>query len=82
MKANVQDFEVVMNYKEYLNYYSLRMFDGAGKSILEQAQKDLQEKCPGNYQVEEFYNSKKLRLGLCLKFQDPKEEVVWLLRWS
>jgi hypothetical protein len=84
MKANVQDFEAVKNYQEYLNYYSLIMIDGRYSrwSILEQAQKEFQEKWPGNYQVEEFYNSKKLRFGLRLKFQDPKEEVVWLLRWS
>lgn len=80
-----------MKYQEYLNYYSLRMFDGTTlpmmklnpeKTILDCAQEELQQKWPGNYRIEEFYNPKKGRIDLRLQFNDPKEETMWLLRWS
>jgi hypothetical protein len=76
-----------IGYQAYLHYWSIRMIDRAAtsehqKTILEQAQKSLQKTSPGNYQVEEFYNSKKHRLDLRLKFHDPKEELFWLLRWA
>lgn len=50
--------------------------------ILDNAQKYMQIKYPGPYRVEPYYNSKKMKMDLKLKFEDPKEELVWLLRWS
>ncbi len=37
---------------------------------------------PGNYRVEQFYNAEKMKWDLRLLFDDPKEETMWLLRWS
>jgi len=50
--------------------------------ILDNAQKYMQLNYPGNYTVEPFYNTKKMKVDLRLKFEDPREETVWLLRWS
>jgi hypothetical protein len=50
--------------------------------IVENAQKYMQIKYPGNYTVEPYYNTEMGRFDLRLKFDDPKEEIVWLLRWS
>ena len=48
--------------------------------IVANAQKYMQIKYPGPYQVEPYYNSKKMKMDLRLKFEDPKEETMWLLR--
>lgn len=50
--------------------------------IVANAQKYMQKKYPGKYVVEQFYNVDRGKFDLRLKFDDPKEEVVWLLRWS
>ena len=50
--------------------------------ILDNAQKYMQIKYPGKYTVEQFYNTKKMKIDLRLRFDDPKEETFWLLRWS
>lgn len=80
-----------MKWQEYLAYYSLRQFDRSTlpemkldpkKTILDIATETFQNKWPGNYQIEEFYNPKKGRIDLRLKFADPKEELVWMLRWT
>lgn len=51
------------------------------EDILANAQKYMQEKYPGNYQVEEYYNADKMKWELRLRFEDPREETMWLLRW-
>ena len=50
--------------------------------IVANAQKYMQKKYPGKYVVEQFYNAESGRFDLRLKFDDPKEETFWLLRWS
>lgn len=50
--------------------------------IIARAEKYMQIKYPGKYIVEQFYNTKKMKIDLRLKFEDPKEETFWLLKWS
>ena len=50
--------------------------------IVSRAEKYMQIKYPGKYIVEQFYNTKKMKIDLRLKFEDPKEETFWLLKWS
>ena len=50
--------------------------------IVENAQKYMQIKYPGPYTVEPYYNAKKMKIDLRLKFEDPREETMWLLRQS
>ena len=50
--------------------------------IVANAQEYMQKKYPGKYVVEQFYNAERGMFDLRLKFDDPKEETVWLLRWS
>lgn len=50
--------------------------------IVARAQKYMQIRYPGNYVVEQFYNSEKMKWDLRLRFDDPQEQTVWLLRWS
>ena len=52
------------------------------EDILANAQKYMQAKYPGPYRVEEYYNADKMKWDLRLKFEDPKEETMWLLRQS
>ena len=37
---------------------------------------------PGNYKVAESYNVKRGVFGFKLVFDDPKEEIMWLLKWG
>ena len=81
-----------MKWQEHLDYYSLCSFDNTAfltkmklnpqKTVLDIAQEFFQKKWPGNYIIEEFYNPKKGRVDLRLKFADPREETFWLLKWS
>ena len=50
--------------------------------IVENAQKYMMLKYPGNYQVEPYYNADKMKWDLRLKFNSPKEETFWLLKYS
>ena len=50
--------------------------------IVARADKYMKIRYPGNYRVEQFYNAEKMKWDLRLLFDDPKEETMWLLRWS
>ena len=50
--------------------------------IVARAEKYMQIKYPGKYCVEQYYNSQRMRWDLRLRFDDPREETMWLLRWS
>ena len=52
------------------------------KDIIVNAEHYMKKKYPGNYTVESYYNADKMKWDLRLKFDDPKEETMWLLRWS
>lgn len=52
------------------------------EDIVNNANKYMQEKYPGNYRVESYYNVNKMKWDLRLRFDDPREETMWLLRWS
>ena len=81
-----------MNWRELLNYFSVRQFDSGSsmtsirlnpeKTVMDIALESFQERWPGNYIIEEYYNSTKGRFDLRLKFGDPHEETLWLLKWS
>lgn len=50
--------------------------------IVARAEKYMQIKYPGPYRVEQYYNSDKMMWDLRLKFDSPKEETFWLLKYS
>ena len=50
--------------------------------IVANAYKWMQIKYPGPYRVEPYYNAEKMKWDLRLRFEDPQEETLWLLRWS
>lgn len=50
--------------------------------IVENAQKYMMLKYPGNYQVEPYYSPDKMKWDLRLKFANPKEETLWLIKYS
>ena len=52
------------------------------KDIIVNAEHYMQKKFPGNYVVESYYNADKMKWDLRLRFDDPREETMWLLRWS
>ena len=50
--------------------------------IIARAEKYMQLKYPGLYRVESYYNADKMKWDLRLRFDDPKQETMWLLRWQ
>lgn len=52
------------------------------KDIIANAEHYMQKKYPGPYRVESYYSADKMKYDLRLKFDDPKQETMWLLRWS
>ena len=52
------------------------------EDIVANAQKYMQIKYPGPYTVEQYYNSDKMKWDLRLRFDNPQEETMWLLRFS
>lgn len=52
------------------------------KDIIANAEHYMQKRYPGSYRVESYYNADKMKYDLRLKFDDPKQETMWLLRWS
>ena len=52
------------------------------KDIIANAEHYMQKKYPGPYRVESYYNADKMKYDLRLRFDDPKQETMWLIRWS
>ena len=50
--------------------------------IVARAEKYMQIHYPGPYRVEQYYNPEKMKWDLRLRFDDPHEETLWLLKWS
>lgn len=50
--------------------------------IVARAEKYMKIKYPGPYIVEQFYNTEKMKWDLRLRFDEPKEELLWMLKWS
>lgn len=65
-----------------LNGVSERTKTFTEKDIVNNAQLCMQKKYPGNYRVEQYYNADKMKWDLRLKFNSPKEETFWLLKYS
>ena len=52
------------------------------EDIVANAEKWMKIKYPGNYRVEQYYNSEKMKWDLRLVFDSPKEETFWLIKYS
>jgi hypothetical protein len=52
------------------------------EDIRARAEKYMQIKYPGKYKVEQFYNADKMKWDVRLRFDDPREETMWLLKQS
>lgn len=63
-----------------INGVSERSQTVTASDIIARAEKWMQFKYPGPYRVEQYYNSDKMKWDLRLRFDDPQEETMWLLR--
>jgi len=50
--------------------------------VIKRANIRMQGKYPGKYIVEDFYNPKKSKFDLRLRFENSKEELIWKIKWS
>ena len=65
-----------------INGVSERTKNFTEASIIANAEHYMQKRYPGAYRIESYYNTDKMKYDLRLKFDDPKQETMWLLRWS
>lgn len=77
------------NWQSYLRRFSRGLNGITDRSetiteadIVARAEKYMKIKYPGNYTVEQYYNKEKMKWDLRLKFDDPKHETMWLIKWS
>lgn len=66
-------------------YYRTSFINGdytTGEDRIATIQAEMQERFPGKYVVENFYNNKKMRFDLRLRFDDPKQETMWKIKNS
>ena len=76
-----------MTWKETLNHMYMQYGSWSAaypeeEEKLAQLNEMFQKKFPGNYTIEEFYNAKLQRFDVRLKFFDPKDETMFLLKNS
>lgn len=64
---------------DYLRNWS--MSDRGPEENLKMLNERMQNRWPGNYIVEEFYNPKLVRFDFRLKFNSPKDETWFRLQW-
>lgn len=82
----------MMDYKQLLShlhsqklqYSSLPLNERSDKEkeVMSTIQETMQANYPGPYVVEEYYNSRKMCFALRLKFDDPKQETMWMIKNS
>lgn len=66
-----------------LEYGSLTMFDAKRRDEgLACATGLMHKRYPGPYRIVEKYDPDRGIFSFKLKFDDPQEEIIWLLRWS
>ena len=81
--------EFLVNWRAALDHYNRQhtfahqiQTLNPGKTLVECATEFMQRRWPGAYVIEEYYDTTRGYFALRLKFQDPREETIWLLRWS
>jgi hypothetical protein len=57
-------------------------YKGDDISIVKKANESMQEYFPGNYVVEDCFNPQKLLFELRLKFDNPQDETLFLVKYS
>ena len=50
------------------------------EDIIARAEKYMQIRYPGPYRIEQYYNSDKMKWDLRLRFENPYEQTIWLLK--
>ena len=78
-----------MNWQRYLRELHLRYASWmaiptgyrSGDGI-QDATELMQDKYPGNYVVEQYWDTKKMVFDFRLKFDDPREETFWKIKNS
>jgi hypothetical protein len=75
------------NWQTYLNQLSfglngINLMEPNCETVLERANFGMQQKYPGRYVVEAFFDPNTLKWNLRLKFFDPKDHTMFLLRYS
>ena len=75
-----------LTWQSELNRYKKSPFENSVDTRMEyhliRATEQMQEKYPGNYVVEEYYNGENFAFDLRLKFDTPDDEIMFLLKYE
>ena len=66
----------------YYNISYLTRPSKSGQNQLDVITSEMKYMYPGNYIVEEYYDFKQGMFNIRPKFEDPKEELMWKLKWA
>jgi hypothetical protein len=76
-------------YEEYLRSLNQKFNSWVNASFvkdkvegLEEATEMMQQRYPGNYKLIEKYNSNRGASELAVEFDNPKEEMLWKMKWA
>lgn len=58
------------------------MFPIAGRDQAARVEPLMKQKYPGNYRITEYYDFALQRFNLRVDFDDPKEKMIWMLKWN
>lgn len=81
----------IPSWKLMLTFYSMTKISGKETNLMKQhpeltleeiVTQEMQTWWPGGYKVVEYYDLRKGHFTLKLKFDNPSEETLWLLKWS
>lgn len=83
MKVTYKDLLISLHNSK-LQYSKLPMTerDDKEKQVMATVQETMQERFPGPYVVEEYYDTKRMSFALRLKFNTPAEETMWMIKNS
>ena len=77
------------NYQDYLRSLSLKFNSWVSTTFvkdkvegLEEATEMMRQRYPGNYTLIEKYNPSRGAFELAVKFENPKEEMLWKMKWA
>lgn len=80
MRTGYQDYLHSLNLK-FTSWVSATFAKDKGEG-LEEALEMMQERYPGNYILIEKYNPIRGTFELAVKFNNPKEEMLWKMKWA
>jgi hypothetical protein len=81
LDTGYEDYLRKLNNKYYMWLSVANSFIDKEEGI-EEATEMMQQRYPGNYVLHQIYNHSRGAFELAVKFDNPKEEMLWKMKWA